>query len=142
MLDLIISYINFLILAISYIVKKFTFLPPDPPKYIIKKEKIRTDKKIEEKEDILFLIKKDQLEYQKLKPKHLKIEYSKITFYNSYLPILIISPINHKALFIIYCQGNSGDLGTSLFECYEISLKCNCNIITFEYHGYGICKKL
>ena len=140
MLDLIISYINFLILAISYVVKKFTFLPPNPPKYIIEKEKIRTDKKIEEKEDILFIIKKEQLEYKKLKPKYLKIEYSKITLYNSHLPILIISPIFHEPLCIIYCQGNSGDLGTSLFECYDISLKCNCNIITFEYPGYGICK--
>ena len=140
MLDLIISYINFLILSISYIVKKFTFLPPKPPKYKIVKEKIKTDKGIEEKEDILFLIIKDQLDYKKIKPKYLKIEYSKILSHNSYLPILTISPIFHKPLCIIYCQGNSGDLGTSLFECFEISLKCNCNIITFEYPGYGICK--
>ena len=62
MLDLIISYINFLILSISFIVKKFAFLPPDPPKYIIEKEKIKIGIGIEEKEDILFLIKKDQLE--------------------------------------------------------------------------------
>ena len=141
MLDLIISYINFLILSISFIVKKFAFLPPDPPKYIIEKEKIKIGIGIEEKEDILFLIKKDQLEYKKIKPKYLKIEYSKIRLFNGYLPILIISPIFHKPLCIIYCQGNSGDLGTSLFECYEISLKCNCNIITFEYPGYGVCKK-
>ena len=141
MLDLIISYINFLILSISFIVKKFAFLPPDPPKYIIQKEKIKTDKRIEEKEDILFLIKKDQLDYKKINPKYLKIEYSKIPLYDGYLPILIISPIFHKPLCLIYCQGNSGDLGTSLFECYEISLKCNCNIITFEYPGYGVCKK-
>ena len=75
MLDLIISDINFLILSISFIVKKFAFLPPDPPKYIIQKEKIKTDKRIEEKEDILFLIKKDQLDYNKINAKYLKIEY-------------------------------------------------------------------
>ena len=39
MLDLIISYINFIILTISLIVKKFTFVPPNPPNYIIKQEK-------------------------------------------------------------------------------------------------------
>ena len=49
MLDLLISYINFLILSISYIVKKFTFRPPNPPKYKIKKNELNN------KEEIYFL---------------------------------------------------------------------------------------
>ena len=50
MLDLLISYVNFLILSISYIVKRFTFFPPDPPHYV----SIKTEK--EDEDDILFLI--------------------------------------------------------------------------------------
>ena len=70
MLDLLISYINFLILSISYIVKKFAYLPPNPPKYLIINQKVikdKKEKKIEEKEQILFLMKtdRDNLEYKK-----------------------------------------------------------------------------
>ena len=145
MLDLLISYINFLILSISYIVKKFAYLPPNPPKYLIINKKVIKDKKenkIEEKEEILFLMKtdRDNLEYKKLKPKYLHIEYSKIITEDYSLPILIISPIFRLPICIIYCQGNSGDLGTSLFECFETSVRCSSVIITFEYPGYGICK--
>ena len=138
MLDLIISYINFLILSISYIVKKFTYLPPNPPKYII------VSNKNEKKENILFLLKSrnNQLEYRKLNPKYLDITFYRLPYkYNDSLPILVITPIFHFNKCIIYCQGNSGDLGTSLFECYEIAIRSNCIIVTFEYPGYGICKE-
>ena len=142
MLDLLISFINFIILSIPYAVKKFTFLPPNPPKYIIVKEKMNRGKKIKEKEEIHFLLKTENgsIQYKKLKPKILNIKYSKITKDNYDLPILIITPIYSKDLCIIYCQGNNGDLGSSLFECFEISLKCNSMIVTFEYPGYGLCK--
>ena len=143
MLDLLISYINFLILSISYIVKLFSFRPPNPPKYIISSSNEKG------KEDILFLLKKDdnKLEYIKLSLKYLDINFFKLRYnykndYNHFLPILIITPllkkINNKC--IIYCQGNSGDLGTSFFECYEIALSSKCKIVTFEYPGYGLCK--
>ena len=143
MLDLLISYINFLILAISYIVKKFAFLPPNPPKYAIIKEKVKKGKKILEREDILFLMKSEKeqvLEYRQLKPKFLNIHFSRIIKDDFSLPILKISPIKYRNLCIIYCQGNSGDLGTSLFECFDIAILCKCLIITLEYPGYGICK--
>ncbi len=134
MLDLLISYINFLILSISYIVKKFTFLPPNPPKYIIVND---TEN---QKEDIHFLLNLKKSQYKKIKLKYLKIEYSKIINDNQSLPILKLTPLFHFSLCIIYCQGNCGDLGASLFECFEISYNCNCIILTFEYPGYGICK--
>ena len=139
MLDLIISYINFLILSISFLVKKLAFNPPNPPRYLIVKEDSNNEK---QKEQILFLVKpegSDQLEYKKLNPKYLNIEYYKIKNNNEYVPILILTPKYHFQFCIIYFQGNSGDLGTSLFECYEIAFRCNCIIITFEYPGYGVC---
>jgi hypothetical protein len=106
------------------------------------KEKMNRGKKIKEKEEIHFLLKTENgsIQYKKLKPKILNIKYSKITKDNYDLPILIITPIYSKDLCIIYCQGNNGDLGSSLFECFEISLKCNSMIVTFEYPGYGLCK--
>lgn len=141
MLDLLISYINFIILSISYIVKLISFRPPNPPKYIISSSKEGG------KEDILFSLKLDdnKFEYTKLNPKYFDIGFFKIRYINQngflhFLPILIITPLFNNNKCIIYCQGNSGDLGTSLFECYDIALKCNCKIVTFEYPGYGLCK--
>ena len=57
MLDLIISYINFMILSVSYIVKIFAFIPPDPPKYIIENSYIKKGGKIEKKRRYSFFIK-------------------------------------------------------------------------------------
>ena len=143
MLDILISYINFLILAISYIIKKFAYQPPNPPEYkIIKENSVKSDK-IFEKEEIIFLFKKDKdnnLIYRKVKPNFLDINFFRITKDNFSLPVLKISPKNPRPICIIYFQGNSGDLGSNLYECYEISKLCRCYIITFEYPGYGICQ--
>jgi dienelactone hydrolase len=135
MLDLLISYINFLILSISYIVTKFSFHPPDPPKYLIKKN-IQT-----QKEEIFFVLNTERQIYEfKQILKNLDIEYDKIINDNQLIPIIKIKPLFHLSICIIYCKGNSGDLGTGFFEIYEISLKCNCITIIFEYPGFGICK--
>ena len=141
MLDLLISYVNFLILSISYLVKFFTFIPPNPPKYIVLKNG--------KKDDILFLFKvdKNKFEYRRINDKVLEfhIKYIELRDNNKnnslqYLPTLIISPNLPYNKCIIYCQGNSGDLGTSLFESYDIAIKCNSLVITFEYPGFGLCK--
>ena len=141
MLDLLISYINFLILSISYLVKSFAFFPPNPPKYIVRRNG--------KKDDILFFFKneKSKIEYKKIDDKILKfnIKYIKLKYNNNnnslqYLPALIISPKTSYNKCIIYCQGNSGDLGISFFESYDIAIKCNSLVITFEYPGYGLCK--
>ena len=136
MLDLLISYINFLILSISYIVTKFAFYPPDPPKYKIIKNPVTQE------EDIHLLVKDNNNYeiYKPLKTKIIEIEFSKIINDNKSIPILKITPLFHLSICLIFCGGNSGDLGTTFFECYEMSLKFNCIIITFEYPGYGICK--
>ena len=140
MLDLLISYTNFLILSISYIVKLFSFRPPNPPKYNISSNE-------EGQENIRFLFKTEdnKLEYKILSLKYLDIDFFKIKDNNKnnffhFLPILLITPLFNINKCIIYCQGNSGDLGTSFFECYEIALRSNCIIVTFEYPGYGLCK--
>ena len=118
-----------LILSIHYIVKRFTFMPPDPPKYKINKGEI-------------FFVLKSETVPKKIHPRHFDVKFQKIynDKKNNYLPILIISPIIDFKICIIYCQGNSGDLGISLFECHEIAIRCNSTIVTFEYPGYGICK--
>ena len=46
MLDLLISYINMLILSIQYIVKRFTFKPPNPPRYKIEKTEFDNEEEI------------------------------------------------------------------------------------------------
>jgi hypothetical protein len=140
MLDLLISYTNFLILSISYIVKLFSFRPPNPPKY-----NISSNEEGQENIGFLFKTEDNKLEYKKLSLKYLDIDFFKLRYnYKNdcyhFLPILIISPVFKIHKCIIYCQGNSGDLGTSFFECYEIALRSNCIIVTFEYPGYGLCK--
>ena len=137
MLDLLISYINFLILSIQYIVKRFTFKPPNPPRYKLMKTEFDNE------EDIYFIMKDGDKEINKKNPiDFLNVKYTKVYYHknNKYIPTVLSSPIIDFNICIIYCQGNSGDLGTSLFECHEIAKRCNSTIITFEYPGYGICK--
>ena len=137
MLDLLISYINFLILAIVYIVKCFAFNPPDPPMYISQ----HTDK--EDEDDILFLIqdknKKPKykiIEFMLLDYKFIKLIYNKK---NEELPLLLLIPPAHIPVCIIYSHGNSGDLGGCILEYYDIAMNTNCLVVSFEYPGYGDC---
>ena len=137
MLDLLISYVNFLILSISYIVKRFTFFPPDPPHYM----SIKTEK--EDEEDILFYIqnKKKKGKYIGIEFPHLDYRFIKITDKNNNsLPLLLFTPLKPLPVCIIYSHGNSGDLGSCLIEYYDISLHTNCFVVSFEYPGYGECK--
>ena len=137
MLDLLISFVNFLILSISYIVKKFAFFPPDPPHYI----SLKTEK--DDEEDILFLIHP-----KKKKPKYLGIEFRRLDYKfikiidknNFSLPLLLFNPIKPLPVCIIYSHGNSGDLGSCLIEYYDIAINTNCVVVSFEYPGYGECK--
>ena len=138
MLDLLISYFNLLILSIGYIVKRFTFFPPDPPDY----KSIPTKNKDEE--DIQFLIqnKKNKVKkYLSIEFRHLDYRYIKIIDKdNNSLPLLLFCPPSSIPVCIIYSHGNSGDLGSCLLEYYDIALNTNCIVISFEYPGYGECK--
>ena len=129
MLDLIISYINFIILTISLIVKKFTFVPPNPPNYIIKQEKKGSYK-------IIFCID------GKIKLPNLlfpEVVY-KLYIINDYLPILVFTPFINNNICIIYSHGNCGDLGTCIKEYADIATNTNCTLVSYEYPGYGMCK--
>ena len=136
MLDLIISYINFLVIGIVYIVKRLTFNPPIPPLY--KSEP--TDN--EDEDDILFLIDNKNkkptykiIEFRFIDYKFIKLKYSD----KEELPLLLFIPPNHIQVCIIYSHGNSGDLGACILEYYDIAMNTNCLVVSFEYPGYGEC---
>ena len=138
MLDLIISYINFLILSIGYIVKRFTFFPPDPPHY----KSISTNQ--EDEENILFLI----ISKSKKVKKYMSIQFRLLDYGfiklidkdKNALPLLVFYPPSNIPVCIIYSHGNSGDLGSCLLEYYDIAVNTNCIVVSFEYPGYGECK--
>ena len=142
MLDLLISYVNFIILSIGYIVKRFTFFPPTPPHYK------STSTENDNEEDILFLFEFNK-KNKKKKPKYIGIEFNLVDFKfkkiidgenNNILPLLIFHPHSHLPICIIYSHGNSGDLGSCLLEYYDIAVNTNCCVVSFEYPGYGECR--
>ena len=137
MLDLLISYINFVILSIGYIVKRLTFFPPKPPHYI----SLKTDK--EDEDEILFLFhtkKKKKPVYMEIKFKLLEYRFIKIINKdNEIIPLLLFIPPNPIPVCIIYSHGNSGDLGACVLEFYDIAINTNCLVVSFEYPGFGDC---
>ena len=137
MLDLLISYINFVILSIGYIVKRLTFFPPKPPHYI----SVKTDK--EDEDEILFLFhtkKKKKPVYMEIKFKLLEYRFIKIINKdNEIIPLLLFIPPNPIPVCIIYSHGNSGDLGACVLEFYDIAINTNCLVVSFEYPGFGDC---
>ena len=138
MLDLLLSYFNFLIILSSYIIKRFTFKPPDPPGYIVSKK----DKK--SKKDIYFLVKNDStISYQKKNLKGVELEYINLHKNNKTITdLLLIRPYLHFSICIIYCHGNCGDIGYSLYDCYSLAKRTNCIVLSFEYPSYGSCKEV
>ena len=173
MLDLLITYLNFFILAVKFIVKIITFQPPNPKGYRIKNQ---NNEVIENTLDInpgdlieiLFLIpnkpKTDNNPNNNNKKEEIKIDHSKkkveyrlapnnysdfelIYFENednkTKIPAFLFKPKElYKAFelkyLIIYCHGNSGDIGTSFMECQFLSRNLCCNVLCFEYPGYGL----
>ena len=136
MLDLIISYINFFIIAVNYVIKLLTFQPPTPPGYIIEKTR--------NKKEIFFIIESDkQITYERKVFKDIDIEYVYLNN-NKFLKseFLILKPKNNYPICIIYCHGNCGDLGYGLYDCYQIAKYTNCLLLCFEYPGYGTFRKI
>ena len=136
MLDLLITYVNFLILSLGYIVKRFAFFPPKPPRYI----SVKTDK--EDEDAILFLIKDRNKKKHYVEIKFKLIEYRFIKMINQFneeLPLLLFIPPICINVCIIYSHGNSGDLGACILEFYDIAINTNCLVLSFEYPGFGDC---
>ena len=138
MLDLLISYINFLIILLDYIIKKITFQPPDPPGYIIQK------KEKDNKKEIYFLVENDsKVKYKKKTLKGVDLEYINLHKNNKAITeLLILRPYFHCPICIIYCHGNNGDLGFSLYNYYSLAKKTNCIVVACEYPSYGSSKEI
>ena len=157
MLDLIITYLNFFIIAIKYIVKIIAFQPPEPKGYRIKyfkNEAEENNNRLELKSgdiiEILFALpnksknlKKTNDKYDEIKEEYKnkeiiikrkqKYEYKPATnIYSSYELKYIVNEDNNtiipaflfkayhigyephniiKDYLVIYCHGNSGDIG-------------------------------
>ena len=183
MIDLLIAYLNFLILSIKYIVKVLAFRPPNPKgvRIIENKEKKDGNSNINDNTNIEILfsipIKKEN-ENKQHNPSDLdkdkniikkvsdkpppenkqkierKLEYKLATDkYSSFqlvylecqetktkIPAFIFRPKDYYQFncIIIYCHGNSGDIGTSFIECQILSRNLRCDVLSFEYPGYGL----
>ena len=201
MFDLLITYFNFIILSIKFIVSFLAFRPPDPKGVRIKdkNEKINENKDIDNNIEILFSVpikkenenKNNENNYSKNNQNHntnnkennnnnnkennnannstnnndkkkqnikTKMEYRPAT--NKYadfellflensdtkirIPAFIFKPKDYYQYncIIIYCHGNSGDIGTSFIECQILSRNLRCEVLSFEYPGYGLSKDL
>lgn len=140
MLDLFISYYNFLTIAMNYIIKKLAFQPPKTPGYIVRK----SSNKI--KKDIYFISDNDN--YEKPKFNNATYEYIELNKDKNFKSkkikseLLLIKPNNHLPICIIYSHGNCGDLGYSFYDCYLLAINTNCVVLSYEYPGYGSLKKL
>ena len=192
MFDLLISYFNFIILSIKFIVSFLAFRPPNPKGVRIKEVKEENNGNINDTNNIEILYsvpvnkenenkpktdienknntniekvdKKANSLYNKGKPPEnnqkieRKLEYKPAS--NKYaefellylqnndskikIPAFIFRPkefIQYNCI-IIYCHGNSGDIGTSFLECQILSRNLRCEVLSFEYPGYGLSNDL
>ena len=201
MFDLLITYFNFIILSIKFIVSFLAFRPPDPKGVRIKdkNEKINENKDIDNNIEILFSVPikkenenknnennnsknnqnnntnnkengnnnnkennnpnnsannndkkkqniKTKMEYRPATNKYADFEL--LFLENSdtkiRIPAFIFKPKDFYQYncIIIYCHGNSGDIGTSFIECQILSRNLRCEVLSFEYPGYGLSKDL
>jgi len=84
--------------SIGYIVKRFAFFPPKPPRYIT----VKTDK--EDEDAILFLIKDKEKKKHYVEIKFKLIEYRFIKMINKFneeFPLLLFIPPNYINVCII-----------------------------------------
>ena len=136
MLDLIISYINYIILSIRYFIKKIVFQPPNPKTYKI------VENPNNKKNNIEIYIKCPGFKnYHRVKKKvQIDIEFKKIPDrHKNFIPIFIFKPkLSLYSACIIYCHGNSCDIGSTFNECCDLAKLTKCIIISFDYPGYGI----
>ena len=208
MFDLLITYINFIILSIKFIVSFLAFRPPNP-KGVRIKEKIQEKSEnfdINSNIEILFSVpikkenenknnennninknpnKNENNKENKTANNNInnnannntnnntnnttnnnnnkkniptKMEYKPAT--NKYsdfellflensdtkikIPAFIFKPKDFYQFncIIIYCHGNSGDIGTSFMECQILSRNLRCEVLSFEYPGYGLSNDL
>ena len=97
MLDLLLSYFNFLIILLSYIIKRLAFKPPKQPGYIVNKKDEKS------KKDIYFLVEDDTtLKYQKKNLKGVELEYINLHKNDKTITdLLLIRPYLHFPICIV-----------------------------------------
>ena len=139
MLDILFSFYHLLVLTIKSFISIFVFRPPDPQGYKLIKKGTDINK-----EDIVFLCNIKQKQYKSINFSPIEYSYIKIPddLNNTYIPIIVIRPNNHFNVCIIYSHGNSGDIGTCYLEALSLSINTFCCVISYEYPGYGECKKI
>ena len=140
MLDLLITYINFFILSIKFIVKIILFQPPNPKAYKIVENTNNKNANYE------IYIKNNNFKfYHKIKKRvQIDIQFIKIPDkHKNNIPAFIFKPTLclHNAC-IIYCHGNSCDIGSTFDECCDLSKLTKCIIISFDYPGFGIYENI
>ena len=139
MLDLIITYINFIILSLKIIIKKILFQPPKPKTYKII-ENSNKNKNLE-----IYIKHPNHKNYRKIKKRvHLDVHFQKIPDKNNNnIPSFIFKPTLslHKAC-IIYCHGNSCDIGSTFNECCDLAKLTKCVIVSFDYPGYELYQNI
>ena len=140
MLDLIITYINFIILSLKIIIKKILFQPPKPKTYKIIENSDKNKNNLE-----IYIKHPNHKNYRKIKKRvHLDVHFQKIPDKNNNnIPSFIFKPTLslHKAC-IIYCHGNSCDIGSTFNECCDLAKLTKCVIVSFDYPGYGLYQNI
>ena len=134
MLDILISYINFIFLSLKFITRKICFRPPNPKGY-------RIIDKTNNETEILRKIKPKIIYKNEKFPNS---DYELIEIHNednnTNIPVYKFTPLEKKNRCIIYAHGNCGDIGTSVIESYLLSIKTQSTVLCFEYPGYGLSK--
>ena len=140
MLDLLITYINFFILSIKFIVKKILFQPPNPRTYKIVENSNTKNGNYE-----IYIKNNNFKYYHRIKKRvQMDIKFIKIPDKNNNnIPTFIFKPTLclHNAC-IIYCHGNSCDIGSTFNECCDLSKLTKCIVISFDYPGYGLYENI
>ena len=54
------------------------------------------------------------------------------------IPCMFYSPSRNARLFIIWCHGNSSDIGSMDQACTVLSRQLQAHVLTFEYPSYGL----
>lgn len=141
MLDLLVAFLNFICVSLLTIVRFFVFRPPSIQAY-----KTEDSNENDSGKSIKLITKKNNnYEYISIKLKKLDFDYIEIHDEEfDFIPCILYKPRreeDQKPVLIIYSHGNSGDLGSAIFECYEICFNTSCKLLCFEYPGYGNFKK-
>ncbi|XP_035207014.1 alpha/beta hydrolase domain-containing protein 17C-like [Stegodyphus dumicola] len=114
------------------IAEKVAFMPPSPPSYEI----VSLDERPSE------IILKISLEIEGNYLKNVlryDVRFVKTLLKND-IVVLYIKCVEKAPFTIIYSHGNAVDVGLILSACINLSLCVKCDVVTYDYSGYGQSK--